>query len=467
MDFVSSMNSPTDRVQKHSKPQRRLFPIVKHRQDRRLMPRRELLPKPTRGSELIAPKQEDDEETADLMSISPASKSELPPEFSPATSRPRLRDSRSETKIGTIDSNTRAVLLQRSRRIPEETLLQLLRPPESEVAIVFSHDIDRRTFDYWRSVAAIDSARFSVPYGYLWIEDFPRISLHSPLMKHMVLAHGYIHESLRASGVQTHDKSYKAMCHYREGLHLMAGGLSQLELLLGAWFGFIYEELKLDQEASMTHIRGAEALLKAEWPPCSLAVEKFKTHFDFVVSVYLAQAMQLYETQPAESQQEQLLLLAEAREELVELIEVVLDSAPDADISDVKSKYLAWVALERSRDAVATKNLNQDALFICFNVAMGLTEWDMFVTHSFREEKNWQDTLDVTHLFLSPEYQQSHNMIDEADLLATLTVGITYLIRCVDNDSCQKQANVLLQKIQGRKAIIDPDEPMQRAQGAD
>lgn len=449
------MHTPsTERTPKVGRPARRTFPSIINAQDRRLISRRELMPRPAPEPEIVQVKHEEiDERGHEQASVAKTTSRTPASSFKANIPRPSHREGKIEYEDTNIDSSIRAMLLQRNKRIPAETLVALFRPPASQVALVFNHELDRRTFDYWRNVPAIEITRLSGQFAYLWLEDFPRSTLSSPMMKHMLLAHGYLHESLRESGDAKSANTYRAMRHYHEGIRLMSSGVDQLELLMGAWFAFIYEELRLEYASAMTHIKGCEAILKADTSSTGSRHDgnPFKEFVNFVVHVYLHRQEQFYQFEPAETQEEDLQLIAQARDDIIEWMDDVLQLPPDADLTEPRGRYLDWIASLRSYDAVSARTLNRDAVFICSTLAMGLTDWDLFASYSLLLEKNWQGSLDAIHLFLSPDYQQTHNMIDEDDLLTTLTTIATYLAQYVEIDPCRNQALALLTKIEARK----------------
>lgn len=363
-----------------------------------------------------------------------------------------------------IDSRTRTELVQRNRRYPSDLLVKILRPPSDQVQSAFKHEDDRRTFDYWRAKPAVEVTRYQMKYAHYWLEVFPRFAVTSETIGHMILAAGYAHESILLTS-ESQKQSLSAIGHYRKGLQKMAKSsnhLSELELLTAAFFAFTYEERQQNHKGALIHLKGCEAMCKQASPGDSSDLKDLKEYINFILMCILmstekhAQEQDLSQETSAKSTKEILDDIGKLRDDLLEQLALVVRLNQHADAHQIRAMHTDWFTLLRQAERSNLETLNRNALFLLSNLFMGLCPPSFYGASSYAEDaNNWQGGLDTARLYLTPQYQHDHHMLDELDLLTTIEILAVHLARYVPVSSCREQAEALLHNIVQRRDILN------------
>ena len=362
-----------------------------------------------------------------------------------------------------IDDRTRAEIVQRNRRYPSDLLVKLLRPPSDQVQHAFKHQDDRRIFDYWRARPAVEVTRYQMKYAHYWLEVFPKLAVSSSTIGNMVLASGYAHESM-IPNTESRTKSLRALGHYRKGLQAMSKGtgyLTELELLTAAFFAFIYEDRQQNHKGALIHLKGCEAMSKQESPDESSELKDLKEYVNFILMCILTSTEKQARDQESSpvptlrSSEAILQEVANMRDDIVDQLSLVVRLNQHVDVNKIRTMHTEWFNTLRLSERSNPEALNRNALFLLSNLFMGLCPASCYGASSYEEDaNNWQGGLDTVRLYLTPEYQHDHYLLDELDLLITIEILAIHLARFVPNTSCRQQAESILRAITERRGIL-------------
>lgn len=328
--------------------------------------------------------------------------------------------------------------------------------PHSNVFLAFDNAYGLQAFDFWLRISGPATARYASPYGDVWTRVLPQFAMTSTTVRHMLLAHAYIFAKyFRAFSADAHKLEKLALYHYSQGVKEMCTKVSGNEFLAAAKLGYVFEALTHNNDRALLHLKGSDAIVrnydgyKDDTFQLLVGSHEVANKITSILTHKTVQACQEDSPRAIPWNCAPFDTTGEARRMIGLTIERIGDSSSrdgDTALDDIKVSLRDWSGTLRKWDAQDAPSPHRTALLLLFNLATALLPTnDVKRLNQAASPHLIQYILKSANEYLDNLRKMS--VENQKDLVMTLRMLASYIIRFVQLSEYQERSRSLLDRI--------------------
>lgn len=324
--------------------------------------------------------------------------------------------------------------------------LQLTHVPD-ELSAIFEQPYQKQAFLIWTSVLSERTAKYGFYCKDLFLRIIPQLSMNSPALRNMVLAHALAHQHRRANphAASQHLLPTRALYHYTKGLQGMCQVKHQdNEFLAAICMASLVEAGQNNHSGTMKHVKGYEEVFMNYQGKYDELYQTLRLGY-YVVKIF----MELIAVGKSPDHEPGPWTVDKAREDMKKILHSMEDRS---SLLDPERLYLHKVALgqwfnaERDWNRTYEASVNRQATLLLLQFAVVLMpQYEAGELSIDVDPRPILDLISGANEFL--DRSRHLDVIEQRQLFETLELLAVSIIKNIKDLECRRKATNLLQEI--------------------
>lgn len=321
------------------------------------------------------------------------------------------------------------------------------REPESQCFAIFDSEYQKRSFHLWTTSFSDRAAKFGVYCSSVFFRIIPQHALVSPMLRDMVLAHSFACEHWKADPRHAHSLSVKALHHYTKGLKAMYESKPDTHDFIAAiMMAFLLEARQNHYAGAAQHVGGYEKIIMNYQGVHDEDYQNLKGCY-YTMRTY----GELWELGQLSEPVQEPWSTFDARNTIAHTIhqaEEYTTTRNPLQLHRIKKDLGTYLNVDKDQYRTKDITLNQEAILLLLHVTVTILPSEIVGwLSSATDPDQLNHLLSIAETFLK---QIRRTKESEKELLITLEMLATSVLRNVLDDGCQQRAVELLQNTLSR-----------------